>query len=119
MQQRSKFVLAALAAGALGIAATAFAHPGDHEGGGKRGAEACPMHGAMQQDGHRMGQGTPGTTGQGAAEGSPMHTAMQQGGHRMGQGGPGQMEHRGMGQGMRQGPAQAAPAPQAEEEHKH
>lgn len=117
MQQRSKIVLAALAAGALGIAATAFAHPGDRAGGDKQGAGACPMQGAMQQGGHRIGQDGRGTSEQGAAEGCPMHTAMQQGGHRMGQGGHGQMEHRGMGHGMRQGPAQAAP--QAEEEHKH
>ena len=80
MKQGSKLVLAALAAGALGAAATAFAHPGDRAGDGKQGAADCPMH-----------------------------TAMEQGEHRMGQGGRGQMEHRGMGQGMRHGQAQIAP----------
>jgi hypothetical protein len=87
MKQRSKLVFVAAAA-ALGAAATAFAHPGDRPGDGKQGAAAADC---------------------------PMHTAMQQGGHRMGQGGRGQMEHRGMGmgQGMRHG--QAQPAPKADE----
>jgi len=80
MNQGSKLVLAALAAGALGAAATVFAHPGERAGDGKQGAADCPMH-----------------------------TAMQQGEHRMGQGGHGKMEHRGMGQGMRHGQAQIAP----------
>ena len=80
MKQGSKLVLAALAAGALGAAATVFAHPGERAGDGKQGAADCPMH-----------------------------TAMQQGEHRMGQGGHGKMEHRGMGQGMRHGQPQAAP----------
>jgi hypothetical protein len=84
MKQGSKLVLAALAAGALGAAATAFAHPGERAGSGA---------GAGKQ----------------AAADCPMHTAMQQGEHRMGQGGHGKMEHRGMGQGMRHGQAQAAP----------
>ena len=86
MKQGSKLVLAAAAAVALGAAATAFAHPGDRAEGGKQGAENCPMH-----------------------------VAMQQGEHRMGQGGRGQMQPRGtgMGQGMRHG--QAQPAPKAEE----
>jgi hypothetical protein len=90
MKQGSKFVLAAAAAAALGAAATAFAHPGDRAEGGRQGAENCPMH-----------------------------TAMQQGEHRMGQAGRGQMSQRGMGmgQGMRHG--QAQPAPKAEDEHKH
>lgn len=88
MKQRSKLVLAAAAAAAIGAAATAFAHPGDRAEAGKQGAENCPMH-----------------------------TAMQQGEHRMGQGGRGQTEHRGtgMGHGMRHGQAQAQPAPKAEE----
>lgn len=80
MKQGSKLAIAALAAGALGVAATVFAHPGERAGDGKQGAADCPMH-----------------------------TAMQQGEHRMGQGGHGKMEHRGMGQGMRHGQAQAAP----------
>jgi Spy/CpxP family protein refolding chaperone len=80
MKQGSKLVLAALAAGALGAAATAFAHSGERAGDGKQGAADCPMH-----------------------------TAMQQGEHRMGQGGHGKMEHRGMGQGMRHGQTQDAP----------
>jgi len=80
MKQGSKLVLAALAAGALGAAATAFAHPGERAGDGKQGAADCPMH-----------------------------TAMQQGEHRMGQGGHAKMEHRGMGQGMRHGQTQDAP----------
>jgi hypothetical protein len=80
MKQGSKLAIAALAAGALGVAATVFAHPGERAGDGKQGAADCPMH-----------------------------TAMQQGEHRMGQGGRGQMEHRGMGQGMRHGQAQIAP----------
>jgi hypothetical protein len=86
MKQGSKLVIAALAAGALGAAATAFAHPGDRAGGDRQGA---------------------------AAGDCPMHTAMQQGEHRMGQGGRGRMEHRGMGQrmgqGMRHGETPAAP----------
>lgn len=85
MKQGSKLVLAALAAGALGVAATVFAHPGERAGDGKQGAADCPMH-----------------------------PAMQQGEHRMGQGGHGKMEHRGMGQGMRQGQTQDAPKPEAE-----
>ena len=89
MKQGSKLVLAALAAGALGAAATAFAHPGERAGGGA---------GAGKQ----------------AAADCPMHTAMQQGEHRMGQGGHGKMEHRGMGQGMRHGQTQDAPKPEAE-----
>jgi hypothetical protein len=84
MKQGSKLVLAAAAAVALGAAATAFAHGGDRADGGRHGAEDCPMH-----------------------------TAMQQGEHRMGQGGRGKMAHRGMGQGMgqgmRHGQTQAAP----------
>ncbi len=88
MKQGSKLVLAALAAGALGVAATAFAHPGERAGDGKQGAADCPMH-----------------------------TAMQQGEHRMGQGGHGKMEHRGMGQGMGQGMrhGQTQIAPKTEE----
>jgi len=85
MNQGSKLVLAALAAGALGAAATVFAHPGERAGDGKQGAADCPMH-----------------------------TAMQQGEHRMGQGGRGKLEHRGMGQGMRHGQTQDAPKPEAE-----
>lgn len=85
MKQGSKLVLAALAAGALGVAATVFAHPGERAGDGKQGAADCPMH-----------------------------PAMQQGEHRMGQGGHGKMEHRGMGQGMRHGQTQEAPKPEAE-----
>jgi len=90
MKQGSKLVLAALAAGALGAAATAFAHPGARAG--QQGAAAADC---------------------------PMRTAMQQGEHRMSQGGREMMEHRGMGmgQGMRHGQAQVAP--KAEEEHKH
>jgi hypothetical protein len=80
MKQGSKLAIAALAAGALGVAATVFAHPGERAGDGKQGAADCPMH-----------------------------TAMQQGEHGMGQGGHGKMEHRGMGQGMRHGQTQAAP----------
>jgi hypothetical protein len=82
MKHGSKLVPAALAAGALGAAATVFAHPGERGGDGKQGAADCPMHTAMQQGEHQ---------------------------HRMGQGGHGKMEHRGMGQGMRHGQAQIAP----------
>jgi hypothetical protein len=87
MKQGSQLVLAALVAGALGAAAAAFAHPGERAGDGKQGAADCPMH-----------------------------TAMQQGEHRMGQGGHGKMEHRGMGQGVGQGmrPGQTQDAPKAE-----
>jgi len=91
MKQGSKLVLAALAAGALGAAATAFAHPGDRPGGGRQGAAAADC---------------------------PMHTAMQQGEHRMGQGGRGGMQ-RGMGVGMGMRHGQGQNAPKAEEEHKH
>ena len=88
MNQGSKLVLAALAAGALGAAATVFAHPGERAGDGKQGAADCPMH-----------------------------TAMQQGEHRMGQGGRGKLEHRGMGQGMRHGQTPDAPKAEEEHKH--
>ena len=88
MKQGSKFVIAAVAAGALGAAATAFAHQGDRSGGSQQGAADCPMH-----------------------------TAMQQGGHRMGQGGPAMMAQRGMGQGMRHGPTQETPQAEDEHKH--
>jgi hypothetical protein len=79
MKQGSKLVLAALAAGALGVAATVVAHPGERGGDGKQAAADCPMHTAMQGE------------------------------HRMGQGGHGKMEHGGMGHGMRHGQTQDAP----------
>ena len=88
MKQGSKLAIAALAAGALGVAATVFAHPGERAGDGKQGAADCPMH-----------------------------TAMQQGEHRMGQGGRGKMEHRGMGQGMRPGQTQDTPKAEEEHKH--
>ena len=88
MQQVSKLVVAALAAGTVGATASAFAHSGDRAGGGRQGAADCPMH-----------------------------TAMQQGEHRMGQGGRGKMEHRGMGQGMRHGEIQDAPKAEEEHKH--
>ena len=90
MKQGSKLVLAALAAGALGTAATAFAHGGDRAGGGKQGAADCPMHTAMQQGEHQ---------------------------HRMGQEGRGKVGHGGMGPGMRHGQTQETP--KAEEERKN
>ncbi|HTO46993.1 MAG TPA: hypothetical protein VML91_05085 [Burkholderiales bacterium] len=80
MRQGSKFVVAAVAVGALGAATAAFAHPGERAGGGE----------------------------QGAAD-TPMHTAMQQGENRIGPSGRGVMAHRGMGQGMQRGPTQNTP----------
>ena len=88
MKQGSKLVIAAVAAGALGAAAAAFAHQGDRAGSGQQGAADCPMH-----------------------------TAMQQGEHRMGQGGPGMTAHRGMGQGMQRGPTQTTPPAEEEHKH--
>ena len=88
MKQGSKFVVAGVAVAALGAAVTAFAHPGDRAGGGQQGAAGCPMH-----------------------------TAMQQGEHRMGQGGPAMMAQRGMGQGMRHGRTQETPQAEDEHKH--
>ncbi len=88
MKQGSKLVIAAVAAGALGAAATAFAQQGERAGGGQQGAADCPMH-----------------------------TAMQQGEHRMGQSGRGMMAHRGMGQGMQHGQTQTTPPAEEEHKH--
>lgn len=97
MKHGSKIVLAALVAGSLATAATAFAHGGDRMGPGAQNAEACPMRMAMQE----------------------------QGAHGMGPSGRGMMQPRGMGHGMGHGGmgAQAAPKPEAapgsEGTHKH
>lgn len=88
MKQGSKLVIAAVAAGALGAAAAAFAHQGERSGDGQQGAADCPMH-----------------------------TAMQQGERRMGQGGRGMMAHRGMGQGMQRGQTQNTSPADEEHKH--
>jgi len=58
MKQGSKLVAVLAAAGALGAAATAFAHGGDRARHGAQGADGCPMQMSMRHDGHRgMGPG--------------------------------------------------------------
>jgi len=95
MKHGPRIVLAALAAGSLAAAATAFAHGGERMQQGGRNAEDCPMRTAMQQQGE----------------------------HAMGPSARGMMQPRGMGHGMRHGAAQEAPkpeaAPQSDETHKH
>lgn len=58
MKQGSKLVLALATVGALGAAATAFAHGGDRARHGAEGADGCPMmQSTMQQGEHGTGHG--------------------------------------------------------------